>query len=260
MAFNRNAVKAPYLKVTRNGKTQYMKVGEMSDGEILSALARPDNAGALAPGWQMAGGQVGLIPGWSVNAHGNAVKAQSFQQQPQPKPVTSAPTPPKTAQNPVSIGGGTGAVGVGGGLGITQPPLLNPTNPITGPTTAQIAQAKLGVQTAIAPLNRQIAELQANGMGQYVSRLGVLNRDARIAKHDYNAQAAGSGLRRSGGVRTNARHVNAQADAGERDLYNTVGPGKVDALTNQKEDLVQRTVLGILGGLTGQVDYTSWGN
>lgn len=252
MAFDRSAVKAPYLKVTRQGKTSYMKVSEMSDGEILSALARPDNAGALAAGWQLSNGQV--------------MKTPTFVQQ--TRPQEPAPVRPVTQQNPTPpVGGGTGVASVGGGAGVggagvttVGPGGLNPTNPIDGASTQQIAHAKLGVQNAVAPINRQIAELQANGMGQYVSRLGVLNRDARIAKHDYNAQSAGAGFRRSGGVNTNARNVNAQASAGERDLYNTVGQGKVNSLTSEKKDLVQQTVLGILGGLTGQVDYTQWGN
>ncbi len=75
MAFDKSAIGWKSLNVTRNGKKQAMLVANMTDGEIASALARADNAGALAAGWMR-------------NAQGQVVRQAA-------PPAPSTPAPPR---------------------------------------------------------------------------------------------------------------------------------------------------------------------
>lgn len=243
MAFNRAAVKNDFLYVTINGQRKTMKVSDMTDLQLKTALGRADNANALAPGW-------------SVNAQGNVVYAQPVPVQPNPTNTsgwtgTSTPTP--------TSGGGGGGPNVGTGGPAEQPivtpvidtPVITPTTPITlGPSQAQIAAAQQGVRTAVAPINAQIADLQANNWGKFNSRQQIIGRDQLQGKHDYNAQSAGAGFRRSGGVRTNNKAVDANAFEAGQQNFNTFGQGAVNNLGLQKNALVRQTIEGLLGGFT----------
>lgn len=58
MALDRSAIAAQNLHVTKDGKTTLMAVSKMTDAQILAALARADNAGALTAGWTYANGSI----------------------------------------------------------------------------------------------------------------------------------------------------------------------------------------------------------
>jgi hypothetical protein len=97
MAFDRTSLGWAALNVTVNGKPATMKVANMTDAQIIAALARPDNAGALAAGWTRdAKGQIIKTP---VAAPPRAPVVPP----PVPAPVTAPPpasTPPPTAVTP----------------------------------------------------------------------------------------------------------------------------------------------------------------
>lgn len=169
-----------------------------------------------------------------------------------PANTTPTPTPNSTPTPTGATGGGTGAATGQQDMAAALNNLaasLQPTNVITGPTQNQIALARQGAATAVAPLNAQIADLSANNFGRFNTRQALIGRDARIGKHDYNAQANASGFRRSGGVNTNNRAVNAQADVAGLENFNTLGQGMVNNLNLQKNQTIHSTIQGLLGGM-----------
>jgi hypothetical protein len=203
-----------------------MKVANMSDRELVSAMARPDNANALAPGWIR-------------NAQGQVVRG----------------TTPKAG------GGGGGGQQQAPGLDphTQQGQGLNPANPVTGATQQQIAHAQQAARTAAAGINAQIAGLQANNMGQFHARDNLIKRDVKVGKQDYNAQSNASGFRRSGGVRTNNAAMNAQGEQLGMENFNTYGQGRITQLGIEKNQIVRQTIDDLLGGMISGMGQNIYG-
>lgn len=245
MAFNKNALKWASLYVTINGQRKTMKVADMNDAQIKTALGRPDNAGALADGWKRASNGEIQYAGIPVPGQGSTTTTQ--------KPTTTAAQDQQAAN--------TAQQQTQQAIPQVQTPVIVPENPaVTGPGQAQIAAALKSARVNAAGLNGQISDLTANNYGKYNSRLNTLNRDATINRHDYNAQSNASGFRRSGGVRTNNNIVNAAASTGQRDLYDAYGEGAVNKLKTDKQAMVHNTLQGLLGNWMAQLNPNAYGD
>lgn len=215
--FDRRAVNpnSKHLNVTQNGKIVKMAVATMNDALLKAALMRPDNKGALAPGWAISNGAINKVA-----------------------------TPTAPAGNTQT-----------GGQPAQQPeiPIANPINGATQFDAAQwLRDTQTGTngQPGTNWYNAQIQDLQAGNMAKFNTKTNELMKMLIQNKHGYNAQSAAAGFRKSGGVRKNNMNVDAYGSQQGMELNNTLGQGAIDNLKKQKNEYIDRQQNSFIGTIS----------